>query len=66
MNKIFGEINQLRWSVNATTSLGSIILIKDLHLTDEDIVNIQKDVDEAQVRILGWEKSGLSLPVATG
>jgi pyruvate/2-oxoacid:ferredoxin oxidoreductase beta subunit len=35
------------------------------HLNNEDIVNIQKDVDEAQARMLGWEKSGLSLPVAT-
>jgi pyruvate/2-oxoacid:ferredoxin oxidoreductase beta subunit len=36
------------------------------HLTDEDIAAIQKDVDEAQAQMLGWEKSGLSLPVASG
>ena len=36
------------------------------HLRDEDIAAIQKDVDEAQARMLGWEKSELSLPFATG
>ena len=36
------------------------------HLTAEEIAAIQKDVDAAQAQMLGWEKSGLSLPVATG
>jgi pyruvate/2-oxoacid:ferredoxin oxidoreductase beta subunit len=36
------------------------------HLTDEDIAAIQKDVDEVQVQMQGWEKSGLKLPLASG
>ena len=36
------------------------------HLTAEEIEAIQKDVDGAQAQMQGWEKSGLSLPVATG
>jgi pyruvate ferredoxin oxidoreductase alpha subunit len=36
------------------------------HLTDEDIEKIQHDVDIAQAQMHDWEKSGLSLPVASG
>jgi len=36
------------------------------HLTDEDIEKIQHDVDIAQAQMYDWEKSGLSLPVASG
>ena len=36
------------------------------HLTQEDIDAIQRDVDDAHARMFGWEKSGLSLPFATG
>lgn len=36
------------------------------HLTDEDIEKIQHDVDIAQTQMYDWEKSGLSLPVASG
>jgi pyruvate ferredoxin oxidoreductase alpha subunit len=36
------------------------------HITKNDIDAIQQDVNEAQIQMLGWEKSGLSLPVATG
>ena len=36
------------------------------HLTDEDIAAIQKDVDDVQVQMQGWEKSGLKLPIASG
>src|SRR5208283_5092958 len=36
------------------------------HLTDEDIEKIQHDDDIAQAQMYDWEKSGLSLPVASG
>ena len=36
------------------------------HITKNDIDAIQQGVNEAQIQMLGWEKSGLSLPVATG
>ena len=36
------------------------------HLTDEDIAAIQKDVDEVQAQMQGWEKSGLKLPITSG
>jgi pyruvate/2-oxoacid:ferredoxin oxidoreductase beta subunit len=36
------------------------------HLTKEDIAAIQKDVEEARIQLLAWEKSGLNMPVATG
>jgi pyruvate ferredoxin oxidoreductase beta subunit len=36
------------------------------HLTDDDIAAIQKDVDDVQIQMQGWEKSGLKLPIASG
>ena len=36
------------------------------HLTEKDIAKIQQDVDIVLAQMYDWEKSGLSLPVASG